>query len=192
MDQMFDSIVDYQEYLDADIQLVYFKRVHPIYPFLVQKDFEAAIQHRDFPSLLKQNKAWSALYHAVIALGCQYDGGGSFEPGKGLAWRLFSTSLALFPDLLTLADSLVLLQAMTAMAVYAFGISCIAIEHVIISEAARRAQRLSSTNLTDTALYSFQKTFWTLYSMEKISSFYFGRSSVSTQACSSPGTLNTV
>ena len=118
----------------------------------------------------------------MIALGCQYDGGGSFEPGKGMAWRLFSTSLALFPDLLTLADSLVLLQAMTAMAVYAFGISCIAIEHVIISEAARRAQRLSSTNLPDSAMYTYQRTFWTLYSMEKISSFYFGRSSVSSMS----------
>lgn len=157
---------------------MYFRYLHPFYPFLDQKSFETAAQGASFPNLVKQNKAWSALYYSVLALGCQYDGGGSFEPGKGKAWSLFSTSLALFPDLLNLPDSLTILQALAAMTVYASGISCISIEHVIASEGARRAQNLARANLTGSAAHTFRKTFWVLYSMEKVSSFYFGRSSV--------------
>lgn len=157
---------------------VYFRYVHPFHPSLDQQSFEAATRSPGLPDLLRQNKAWSVLYHSVLALGCQYDGGGSFEPGKGRAWSLFSTSLALFPDLLTLPDSLTILQALAAMTVYAFGISCISIEHVIVSEGARRAQNLARANLTGSSAHTFRKTFWVLYSMEKVSSFYFGRSSV--------------
>lgn len=131
------------------------------------------------PRLLAENKAWSALYYAVLALGCQATGGGSFEPGRGEAWQLFSTALSVLPDLMTLPDSLTLLHAMAAMTIYSLSISCLAIEHLMISEAARRAQNLGNAKFTGDALLCYQKVFWVLYFVEKISSFHFGRNSVS-------------
>lgn len=118
------------------------------------------------------------LYHCVLALGCQHDGGGSFEPAAGLAWRLFSTALAQYPDLLMMPDSLTTVQALAAMAIYTSGISCLSIEHPVISEAARRVQRVVRTNLTGHQADLAYRTFWVLYSMEKVSSFYMGRTSV--------------
>ncbi|ETS87908.1 hypothetical protein PFICI_01736 [Pestalotiopsis fici W106-1] len=156
----------------------YFDRVHPFYPFLDRRAFESLAFSSNLPQSLVQDKAWSALYHSVLALGCQAMGGGSFEAGKGEAWRLFSVSLGLFPDLITLPDSLTVLQAMAAMTIYSLGISCIAIEHVIISEAARRAQNLGSSKLTGDEAINYHKVFWVMYSTEKISSFHFGRNSV--------------
>ncbi|TPX11952.1 uncharacterized protein E0L32_007450 [Thyridium curvatum] len=157
---------------------VYYEKVHSVFPFLNRQSFEAAASSRELPTLLKRDKAWSALYHTVLALGCQHDGGGSYEPGTGRAWSLFSTSLALFPDLVTLPNSLNLLQATAAMAIYASSISCISIEHAIVSEGARRAQSLGYTTLSGEAQEGYQRTFWCLYTMEKVASFYFGRTSV--------------
>lgn len=128
--------------------------------------------------MLTENKAFSALYHAVLALGCLYGGGGSFEPGKGRAWQLFSISLALFPELVQTPDSLLSLQAMTTMAIYSLGISCLSIEKFVITEAARRAQNLALVTMSGAAAQAFRRTFWVLYSLEKMSSFFFGRSSV--------------
>lgn len=159
--------------------LAFFQHVHPFYPFLERQSFEAVAFGPQLYSIIAQNKAWSALYHAVLALGCQVRGGGSFEPDKGDAWQLFSVALAAFPDLMTLPDSLTVLQAMAAMTIFTLGISCLAIEHVIVSEAARRAQNLGSANLTGNAAVLYSRVFWVLYSVEKISSFHFGRNSVS-------------
>lgn len=157
---------------------VYLERVHPIYPFLDRETFQTTTKKKGFLGMLKANRAWSALYHSVLALGCQHDGGGSFEPGTGQAWRLFATSLALYPDLLTLPDSLITVQALTAMAIYSSGISCLSIEHLIISEAARRIQRHARTSVAGSTAESIHRIFWVLYSMEKVSSFYMGRTSV--------------
>lgn len=157
---------------------VYFDRIHPIYPFLDREVFEATTRKEGFQDMLRVNRAWSALYHCIVALGCQHDGGGSFEPGNGQAWRLFSTSLALYPDILALPDSLTTLQALTAMAIYSSGVSCLSIEHLIISEAARRVQRMARPNLAGATANLTHRTFWVLYSMEKVSSFYMGRTSV--------------
>ncbi|CAM1504843.1 Fc.00g024340.m01.CDS01 [Cosmosporella sp. VM-42] len=156
----------------------YFERVHPLHPHLNRASFESTSSSAELPSLLSENKSFSALYHAVLALGCLYYGGGSFEPGKGQAWQLFSVSLALFPDLVQSHDSLLVLQAMITMSIYCLGISCLSIEHFIISEAARRAQNLASANLTAASGQAFRRAFWVIYSLEKMSSFYFGRSSV--------------
>lgn len=128
--------------------------------------------------MIKVNRAWSTLYHSILALGCQHDGGGSFEPGIGQAWRLFSISLSLYPELLAQPDSITAVNALTAMAIYSSGISYLSIEHLIISEAARRVQRLARTNPAGSLGNPIHRTFWVLYSMEKVSSFYLGRSSV--------------
>ena len=64
------------------------------------------------------------------------------------------------------------------MAVFGMSASCLAIEHVIISEAVRRAQNLANAKLIGKAAEIFQRTFWVLYAIEKTSSFQLGRSSV--------------
>lgn len=159
--------------------LAYFTRAHPLYPFLDRKAFEDTMLAPTFLQEPQHNKAWLALYNAVLALGCQLCGKGSYQPGRGKSWGLFSTSMSVFPDLLSLPDSILVLQALTAMSLYSLSISCMAIEHVVIQEAARRAQNLRSHKLPESSTFIYQKAFWTLYSVEKISSFHFGRPSVS-------------
>lgn len=57
-----------------------------------------------------ESPAFSALYHTVLALGCQYTGEGSFDPGKGQAWKLYQAALGLLPDVLLPGEMLVNLQ----------------------------------------------------------------------------------
>ncbi|KAK1486735.1 hypothetical protein CCUS01_15065 [Colletotrichum cuscutae] len=158
---------------------LYFERVHPMFPFLDRTTFETTVSSPNFPNLLERSKPWCCLYHSVLALGSQYADGGTFEPGKGESWRLFSISLSGFSELLLLPDSLTTLQALTAMSVYGLGTSGLAVEPVIMSEAARRAQIMSSHSFTGPTAHAYQKSFWILYAVEKITSFHFGRSSVS-------------
>ena len=47
--------------------------------------------------LLDQDPAWAALYYAVLAIGCQYQGEGTFTPGKGKAWSFFKAAVSLIP-----------------------------------------------------------------------------------------------
>lgn len=157
---------------------VYFEHVHPLYPFLDADTWHAAVSRPDFHRDLDRNKPWHCLYHAVLALGCQHAQGGSFEPGNGASWAVFSLALGAFSDLLLLPDSLVALQALTAMSLYTLGVSAMAVEHVIMSEAARRAQSMSKMQFSGAAALAYRRTFWLLYSMEKVTSFHFGRSSV--------------
>ncbi|KAL7626533.1 hypothetical protein AAE478_003305 [Parahypoxylon ruwenzoriense] len=147
-------------------------------PFAVKKEFEALALGPNFPGRLAQNRAMYALYHAVVALGCQAGTGGRFEPGKGRAWQFLTRAFAIFPDLLALPDSLEVLQAMAAMTIYSLNISCLAIEHFILSEAARRAQNLGRANLSGRARASYHRVFWVLYTIEKITNFHFGRNSI--------------
>lgn len=134
---------------------------------------------QEFQDMIKTNPSWSALYYSVLALGCQHHGGGAFEPGAGQAWTLFSMALADYPRLLPLPDSLITAQAFAAMAVYTSGISCLSLEHLVMSEAARRVQRLARTNVASkSTATSIHRIFWVLYSMEKLSSLYMGRTSV--------------
>lgn len=107
-----------------------------------------------------------------------YSGGGSFEPGKGNAWKLFSVALALIPDLEKSNDPLVALQAITTAAVYALGISCLSIEQRIMTQAGRMAQDFGPAISKGPSAKAFHRIFWVLYSIEKMSSFHFGRTSV--------------
>ncbi|KAI1390699.1 uncharacterized protein F4822DRAFT_161416 [Hypoxylon trugodes] len=163
--------------VNAHIKL-YFERVHPFYPFLDQKEFEATAYAPDFPARLAHNKALYALYYAVIALGCQSGSGGRFVPGTGRAWQFLTRAFTALPDLLALPDSLDILQAMTALTIYSLNINCIAIEHFVLSEAARRAQNLGRANLSGKARTNYHKAFWVLYTVEKITNFHFGRNSI--------------
>jgi hypothetical protein len=71
-----------------------------VYPFLDQLDFRNRALGPNIRELLKANPAFSALYHTVLALGCQYHEGGTWELGKGEAWKLFQVALGLIADIL--------------------------------------------------------------------------------------------
>jgi hypothetical protein len=87
----------------------YFEHVHPVYPFLDRKDFEQMASDANLAGKLDSRPAFSALYHAVLALGCQYVGDCPFD-SRGKPWQLFHVSLKLLPHILLPPDSLVDLQ----------------------------------------------------------------------------------
>jgi hypothetical protein len=91
----------------------YFEQIHPVYNFLDRRKFEAMAFGPQNKELLEKNKAWTALYYAVLALGSQYHDQGSFLPGKNFAWKLFASSLALYPDLLIKKSSILTVQVST-------------------------------------------------------------------------------
>ncbi|KAL1853347.1 hypothetical protein Plec18170_005344 [Paecilomyces lecythidis] len=157
----------------------YFEHVHPLYPFLDRQSFEAQVFNTNLQQLLSTSAPFSALYHTVLALGCQYQEGGTFDPGQGKAWKLFQISLGLFPDVLVPRETLVNVQAVTAMAIFALNLSCLQIGQTMVSEAARMAQSLGfgrATCCNDNAEY--HRTFWVIYTIEKMDSFYSGRNSI--------------
>ncbi|KAF4972584.1 hypothetical protein FSARC_857 [Fusarium sarcochroum] len=158
--------------------LIYYEQVHPLFPHLDRESFDTTITTGNLTNILNNDPAFSALYHAVLALGCLHDGGGSFEPGKGRAWELFSVALPLLPGLHRSGNPLVALQAITTAAVYALGIPCLSIEEKIMTEAARMAQDMAPVLSKGPSAKAFYRMFWTLYAIEKMSSFHFGRSSV--------------
>lgn len=89
----------------------YFEYVHPLYPFLDRQKFESKALVPNLVELLgEEEPAFSALYHAVLALGCQHVGDGSFDPGKGRAWQIFQVSWAILPHILLPPDTETTLQ----------------------------------------------------------------------------------
>ncbi|KAJ3538985.1 hypothetical protein NM208_g5672 [Fusarium decemcellulare] len=156
----------------------YYERVHPLFPHLDRESFESTVSSPNLHDVLTDDPCFSCLYHSVLALGCLHDGGGSFEPGKGKAWELFSVALALVPSLDEPANPLMALQAITTAVVYSLGISCLSVEQRIITKAARMAQDLGPAVSKGPSAKAFYRVFWVLYSLEKMSSFHFGRSSV--------------
>lgn len=78
----------------------YFQNLQPVYPFLDQHDFKSKALGPNVRELLSASPAFSALYYTVLALGCQYHEGGTWEPGKGKAWKLFQVALGLIADVL--------------------------------------------------------------------------------------------
>ncbi|CAI0649145.1 unnamed protein product [Colletotrichum noveboracense] len=170
-------------YVKGNGVFVYFERVHPRFPFLDRAAFEATAAAQGQPNTIPRSKSWTSLYYTVLALGSQYDGGGSYEPGRGESWELFSAALANFTDLMLLPDSLTTLQALTAMTIYSLGMSSMGLDHIIISEAVRRAQNLAEARFSNYATQAYRKTFWVLYGLEKVTSFHHGRSSKGFSDC---------
>lgn len=78
----------------------YFDHVHPLFPFLVRKDFEQQILDHGSQDKLEQDTPFYVLYYAIQAIGSQYCGQGAFEPGIGKAWALFQTALDRLDELL--------------------------------------------------------------------------------------------
>ncbi|KAE8375731.1 fungal-specific transcription factor domain-containing protein [Aspergillus bertholletiae] len=152
---------------------VYFKRIHPLYPFLDRQSFEETAFSTTLAQTLETAPAFSALYHAVLALGCQYHDGGSFDPGKGKAWKFFQMSLGLMADILVPRESLLTLQALTAMAIFAMNTCCLQIDDILIMEAARMAHALRYHRAICNAEQQVWclRTFWVIYGMEKQQAF---------------------
>lgn len=90
--------------------VAYFSHIHPVYPFLVQQSFEDKAFHPHLAQFLEDSLPFSALYHTVLALGCQYRGGGSFEPKRGTAWKLYEVALGSLSEILVLKESLLSVQ----------------------------------------------------------------------------------
>jgi len=59
---------------------------------------------------LASDKAFAALYYAVVAIGCQNNEGGTFEAGTGEAWSYFERSVSYFQELVFLRGSLTAIQ----------------------------------------------------------------------------------
>lgn len=91
----------------------YFSQVHPVHPFLDRQTFENRSFMPGLAADLATDASWSALYHAVIALGCQYHGGAAFEPRKGESWTFYRIALGLFPDILIGKKTLVTAQVIS-------------------------------------------------------------------------------
>lgn len=86
----------------------YFDNVHPLYPFLDRKTFEASFQNVETRD---KSPAFRALYHCVLALGYQYISGDRFFTlGRGEAWSYFKVALDLLQDVLIPPEALVNLQ----------------------------------------------------------------------------------
>ncbi|KIW26107.1 uncharacterized protein PV07_09234 [Cladophialophora immunda] len=151
----------------------YFDHIHPIFPFLVEEDFAQQVLNNRHQEFLEQGSPFLVLYHAVLAIGSQYTGYGAFEPGKGPSWQIFQVALNHLQELIGFKPCLESVQFCYSMT-HCGG----QIAETLLSEAARMAQfvRLNrgSAALTDGA---HQRTFWVIYSLEKLSSFCQGRTS---------------
>ncbi|KAJ5382386.1 hypothetical protein N7517_000297 [Penicillium concentricum] len=159
-------------YIDA-----YFDQVHHIYPFLDVQEFTSHTTNCQRTGTSKCSKACSAIYHAVLALGSQYHQGGSFIPGSGKAWTIFQFCLGIMPDILVPPYSLTKLQALTTMSIFALNTCCLQLDHSLVYEAARMAQSLRY-HKSPNAKPAHLKVFWTIYHLEKITSFSKNNSSV--------------
>lgn len=94
----------------ANFDEAYFEQVHPVYPFLDQEAFERKVFGQVSSQSLVADKVWSALYHTILAIGCHYNDGGSFDPGNGQAWGLFEVALSYFQDVVMTKGSLMAVQ----------------------------------------------------------------------------------
>ncbi|KAH7058614.1 fungal-specific transcription factor domain-containing protein [Macrophomina phaseolina] len=159
--------------------VAYFDNVHPIYPFLNEHLFEQKAFGPHLGSFLARDPTWAALYYTVLALGCQYHGGGEFVPGRGKAWEFFSVALSLLPQFMLFGRSLANAQALVAMTIFSRNFIGLAIEDCLLGETARAARDLISynANTSETNAEDVHRTFWVIYALEKDLCFVEGKSS---------------
>ncbi|EHA28163.1 hypothetical protein ASPNIDRAFT_43524 [Aspergillus niger ATCC 1015] len=171
---------------------VYFDDLHPLAPFLDRADFERRVSDPGLSELLENNAPFCALYHTLLALGCQYMDGGSFTPGEGKAWKYFQCALSLFPKILAPPQGLLHVQG-----IFTMSFSCIPIGETLISEAARIVQLLgyNAAYVQTEDERSCHRAFWVIYWLEKVTSFFRGRGSMIPDydiGCPVPGPPDTV
>ncbi|KAG5982364.1 hypothetical protein E4U55_001994 [Claviceps digitariae] len=170
------QVVIYKDVADRYID-AYFKFVHPVYPFLDRDEFTSRTVSHDDASSAPEDKTFSALYYSVLALGSQYVDGGTFQPGQGVTWNLFQTALGYVADVIVPKETLINLQALTAMSVFATNACCLQLDDTLIGEAARMAVSLRYHKSANASI-SELRTFWVVYYMEKQSCFQNRMSSI--------------
>jgi hypothetical protein len=88
----------------------YFEYVHPQFPFLDRKSFEQKAADPGMSEYLAVNRPFAALYHVVLALGCQYVHDKTLDPVNVESWKFASVSLGLLPHVLLPRETMVNLQ----------------------------------------------------------------------------------
>lgn len=92
----------------------YFDHIHPLFPFLVKGEFDQQILDHESDEALEQDTPFFALYNAILAIGSQLSGHGSFEPGEGISWQLFQASLSRLGELTGCKPCLLSIQVSTS------------------------------------------------------------------------------
>ncbi|EWZ94025.1 hypothetical protein FOCG_07361 [Fusarium oxysporum f. sp. radicis-lycopersici 26381] len=157
----------------------YFIDVHPVFPFLDQVEFRQRALETSLPYVSDTDPQYIALYYAILALGCQQSGGGSFDAGEGKAWELFRMAISHVTDVHRIGDSLMTLQALTAMAIFTMNTASMQMDQSVLAEMTRMALALryhKSMTLGENPA-TCQRTFWVVYHLEKQYSFQARRSS---------------
>jgi hypothetical protein len=88
----------------------YFEVLHPVYPFIDKRAFQEKAASSNLFQVLETDLAFCGLYYAVVALGCQYNGFGSFIPDNNRPWKFFQIALSRLGWILMSPESLVSLQ----------------------------------------------------------------------------------
>ncbi|KAL4953661.1 fungal-specific transcription factor domain-containing protein [Aspergillus filifer] len=154
----------------------YMDLVHPFYPFLSRHEFEMRALAPNCSDDFAAEKAWTCLYYAVLAVGCQHQGGGSYEARSGRSWAYFERAMTLAKNIAFSKGSLTTIQALMTLAVFCQPISGFGFQSVLIAEAAIMAQNIGINRLTSSSPdNSSTRTFWVLYYMEKTSCFVTGK-----------------
>ncbi|KAI8714172.1 Fungal-trans domain-containing protein [Fusarium sp. LHS14.1] len=151
----------------------YFKEVHPVYPIFDRQWFDRMCLTYNPGHAYCPNKPWAAIYWTVLALGCMHAGEGSFTPGQGLSWELFSKALALYASVILSKKVLISTQALRIMAVYSMSVEGFRYETLFITEAARAAVLMGKTGMQNPEdELARRRTFWIIYCLEKELSFH--------------------
>ncbi|KAL2829060.1 fungal-specific transcription factor domain-containing protein [Aspergillus pseudoustus] len=146
----------------------YFEVLHPVYPFLDRLAFEEKATSADLLVLLETEYAFCGLYYAVLALGCQYNGLGSFMPDNNRAWEFFQMALGRLDQILMSPESLANLQAVTAMALFATSAFGHSLDQTLVAEASRMAITLRyHKSVLDENSTLCHRIFWVVYHLEK-------------------------
>ncbi|KAF1965176.1 hypothetical protein BU23DRAFT_628829 [Bimuria novae-zelandiae CBS 107.79] len=153
------------------------KNIHPLYPFLDRQQIGSTALGPELERKLGSDSAWSVLFYAILALESQYCNGGSFQPANNVAWRLFSTAVALFPDLFITRTTLTIVQTITAMTIFASNVSCMQLKYTLVSEGVRKSQTLRYDRLSAPGHDARNRTFWVLFCLEKTVTFMMTKSS---------------
>ncbi|KAL3441412.1 hypothetical protein BJX65DRAFT_313852 [Aspergillus insuetus] len=146
----------------------YFEVLHPLYPFLDKTALEEKTASSNLLQELETDFAFCGLYYAVLALGCQYNGFGSFIPDDNRAWKFFQIALSRLDRILMSPESLASLQAITTMAIFATSAFGHSLDQALIAEASRMvvALRYHKSTISEDPALCYQ-AFWVIYHLEK-------------------------
>ncbi|KLJ09245.1 hypothetical protein EMPG_15334 [Blastomyces silverae] len=144
----------------------FFVNLHPVYPFLDREEFEAQAFDPNLTTVLHHNPVFSALYHCVLALGSQFLGCGTFEPGKGRSWELFQVAISHMSDIIIPRESIESVQALVAMSIYAMNSCALQLDGFFLSHAARMVVELRYHKNVNSEPKHL-RVFWVIYALEK-------------------------